>query len=433
MNNSDTLFELNRTIASINANSIPSQNKNAYLLFWLSFSSFLIICYPYFTAEIHFDEAWRLSFFSIYLTIFLFLRNRSFLNKIDFPFVLFILWWLLSIFCGFCMQRSFESVRWYILLSGTGILIMIMLSKLSYMELQYIIKTFFWGCAIVGIVNLATGANRAIEKALIEFNLNQIAFLNSFGIFLFPLVIRQEKKKIMKTMDLFALIVMATSIIQTASKKAFLIDITFYILLWASIHSLRNISLRKLILAILAVFLFWCVYHFFWEDSIMVERLQALYENYDADADLEHKYEGRGRFYVLGWKMFLNNPWGYGFDSYIEFSGDRLRAHSDYISVLVDSGFLGFMLYWGAYLYILLHLFAKAWKSPEKQDIETEVFFFGIFSMCLFALGRWNFQSLEAYLFLGLSWGMYKCKSSPKTEDKSLIDNPPSPQTISVS
>lgn len=319
------------------------------------------------------------------------------------------------------MQRSFESTKWDLFFSITGLFIVLIISQLSYAELQCVIKAFFWGCAIAGMTALLTRTIRATEKDLLEYNVNQVAFLCSFGVYLFPLVIRKEKKIILKALEIFALIIMAISIVQSASKKAFFIDLLFLAMLWLSIHSFHNLSSRKIIFAILAALLFFATYHIFLKDSIMFDRIQALYENYDANADLAEKYEGRGRFYVYGWEMFSNNPWGYGFNSYTEYSGDFLQAHSDYICVLVDSGFFGFLCYWGAYLYIILHLFMKAWKSRERQDVEIEVFLFGVICICLFALGRWNYQSLETYLFLGLSWGMVKCKSYEYTNSNSSI------------
>ncbi|MBQ8426734.1 MAG: O-antigen ligase family protein [Clostridia bacterium] len=211
----------------------------------------------------------------------------------------------------------------------------------------------------LGDVQLGTG--------LIEgWNGNGIGFMTAQGALIAWYLFGTTNYKIEKVFLCVCVIALSVLTMYTGSRTAFLMLIAqfvLYVCLGNPSKMLRNFLIAVLIVS-LALYLVMNVDSFY---KVLGHRLEGLFSLFKGDGEIDSSANIRDVFIQNGKEWFLDKPiLGFGLNAYktlnVIATGRYTYAHNNFIELAVDLGLVGLILYYGAYLYLIVKLF-KSFKN----------------------------------------------------------------------
>lgn len=205
---------------------------------------------------------------------------------------------------------------------------------------------------------------------------NDIGSIMAFGCFAVLFAFGTgEKIRLYKTLLKFAYIIAALTVISVAgSRKSILAVIILFILLFLFCGKdyFKKLTWLKFfgILAVLAV-AFYFVYIYLlpdFEETNLFVRIAGRRADVAAESD-----EGRVNLYLRALKRFGDNFFfGVGFNNFDYLEG--IYTHSTYAEPLACSGIIGFLLYLGPYIHILVNQIRLSFSKKLIPDSNGRVY-----------------------------------------------------------
>lgn len=204
---------------------------------------------------------------------------------------------------------------------------------------------------------------------------------NVFGTFFIPAIIILSddiiRKTILKTHTALYIILMASlslGVIFSFSRAAWInLLVSMLVYFTINIKEFRQTKKIRIIVAILIVF------------ALLICLLLSPLMSASGIADFL-KYRAKpqdydtSRFRVQqgGIELSMQNPFGYGPGQFekviVRITKSKLSAHSLYIRILAENGFLGFLLFFAGLGYILIQLFFLHYKTTGSNDKKADSF-----------------------------------------------------------
>lgn len=155
----------------------------------------------------------------------------------------------------------------------------------------------------------------------------------------------------------------------SGSKSVLILIVSFTTLLIIARSKGKRIVLYSIASVFLILGLFWAIMNVPALYDILGRRVELMITGLTG-GDGGYSMDTRNMMIVNGISWFLERPWlGYGFNGYStlygQLTGWEVYSHSNIIEMLVNSGIIGFMLYYSLTFYILI----KLWKPAlERKD-----------------------------------------------------------------
>ena len=253
-----------------------------------------------------------------------------------------------------------------------GLSITIFLSyegALSYIKCSYIVVALFVGIRLILSFEQENWWSRLGESFNMNGNLVALSFLIPFC---FSVNDFLEKKQ--RIFSALAILVFSYVIMLTGSKKAIFAAVLFVFLF--SIIKAGKITKRMraiIIVGILAVILYNLVMKVEILYNVLGHRIKSMIRTFTSeDITSSNSSTGlRGGMIVFGLKEFLRSPvWGQGLNAFRVLYGDETEfytyAHNNYVEVLVNTGIIGFCMY-----YSLIGRTVRYFVKLKKQAKEN--------------------------------------------------------------
>ncbi len=206
-------------------------------------------------------------------------------------------------------------------------------------------------------------------------------------------------------------------LLQTGSRKAILgvfIVVTLFMYLKFREHIKRNVFVALLMLVIGVGAVTGGLYYL--KDTSHFYRIQRVIDAFESNdmSSAGESEKGRLELYVKGLEVAMDNPViGVGLDNFRRVdSGNAFGSdigtysHSNYIEVLVSTGFVGFMVYYSIYGLILFRIYRLSKRNLFNADTSLLIMVGAIFSMYIlydFAMVSYYEKISWVYIALILS------------------------------
>lgn len=236
---------------------------------------------------------------------------------------------------------------------------------------------------------------------------------NSDGMLLFAgmfclLMLLNRKKLMHVAVGLIIVSVYMYVIIQTGSRKSFLISL-FYLFCWL-IFSFRSIftglkPFQKIILFIMSCTIIYLsvsiIVPLFFESSLYTRLLTR--------GMLISDEQARSAMYQEAWQMFLAKPlFGVGFKQYEVLSSFRTYSHSTYAEIIATTGIIGTVIYFFPYFLISINLIRILKDGTGTQSSSTVQYLLFMASMLILATGVIHFYSIQDNIMFALMISFYE-------------------------
>ena len=362
---------------------------------------------------------------TLFLTVIKTVMNRSTIS-VDLPNVfmaLFIAYDLLSSF--WVVSQSGVDERISTLFNLVLLYLVIRLNISSMKELRVILNAIIVGTIIMCIYTVYYyGPVYIIQQISVGGRIGQeINQVNGMGMYCAILIaimfymVLYEKKWLYLALAPLALFVL----LGTGSRKGFMLAFVgvFVILFFKS-------GSKKLLVvfgAMMTLGVFVYLIYEFAESNYFFYRLSQALALLDSNEVTENSISVRNEMINFGMDLFRQNPIkGYGLMQYEYLYGLKYGltrpAHNTYIQVLVSFGSIGFVLYYGIYLY-----FIKNTILFLKKNIRYVVLIASIIVVMLFNdIGANMINHKYGYIFMGLLASYISVAKS--LDDRGLTDDP---------
>jgi len=227
-----------------------------------------------------------------------------------------------------------------------------------------------------------------------------IAFVGSFRLVLFS-----PNSKVLSQFWVVLTVVLLVALILTGSRKAVLGAI--FIVFWAIIFVFRvRISASSVVGGSICVGLISGLFFtnvisdaFLWDRFSETESIEAL---------IIREQERLSHYWQLIDVVLTRPIAGVGLGGWEHISLIGKSSHSEYVSILGETGILGGLLYFSLLVFPAVRLISDYFRPmlraerglPSKQ--REKMFFLGILlALCLMAFGRWNYTTPIHFLLLG--------------------------------
>lgn len=193
-------------------------------------------------------------------------------------------------------------------------------------------------------MELKYASNSRIGAEIAGGNVNVVAMNMCFAFASCLYLAKDSLKKSKKVFWYLALVFITITSFFTGTRKILLVFAAMFLL------ANRNIKIRYKIMGLIAAIAAYLVlmnvdtFYFLLGHKIDFFRSDA-YNMYDYSDQIRHD------LLIQSWKMFIDRPWGSGFGCVQAALG--LYAHNNYLEVLASLGLIGFILYYGVYVWEL--------------------------------------------------------------------------------
>ena len=362
---------------------------------------------------------------TLFLTVVKTVMNRNTIS-IDLPNIfmaLFIAYALLSSF--WVVSQSGVDERISTLFNLVLLYMVIRLNISSMKDLRVILNAIVVGTLIMCVYTVYYyGAGYIIQQISVGGRIGQeINQVNGMGMYCAILIaimfymVLYEKKWLYLALAPLALFVL----LGTGSRKGFMLAFVgvFVILFFKS-------GSKKLLVifgAIMTLGIFVYLIYEFAESNYFFYRLSQALALIDSNEVSENSISVRNQMISFGMDLFRQNPIkGYGLMQYeylygLTYGAAR-PAHNTYIQVLVSFGSIGFVLYYGIYLYVI-----KNTVIFLKKNMRYVVLIASIVVVMLFNdIGANMINHKYGYIFMGLLASYVSVAKS--LDDRGLTDDP---------
>jgi O-antigen ligase len=145
--------------------------------------------------------------------------------------------------------------------------------------------------------------------------------------------------------------------------------------------------------------------------------VNSFYETVEAREELnpERMFDGRARYYLDGWDLFLNNKInGIGLTNFMYYDIRSRALHTEYMAQLAEGGLIGTLLFLLFYSYIIISLFKIRKNKSLKKS--AEAYLLSMIIMLILFTGVWIYRNPMMWVLIGLSIRfIFENKSSLKT------------------
>lgn len=234
-----------------------------------------------------------------------------------------------------------------------------------------VISTIILAVYIVSVVGLENISSERLNVDVINsnrFGIN-LAYASGFCLYLTD---KEDKRYLLLLIPFFLLIIIS------GSKSGILLFAIIIGVYYVASQKISFITILKslVIISIVLFAIIWILKNVSWAYEILGERLfdffNVLFNN--ATSVTGRSTTVREDMIGIGWNYFKKSPlWGYGLDNfkyiYGSLRGEITYAHNTYIEVLVDTGIIGFILYFYPRLHVGLKIIRKKEIFKEKEII----------------------------------------------------------------
>ena len=249
----------------------------------------------------------------------------------------------------------------------------------------FIVATFLSN----SIVNmeLKYAYNSRIGAEIAGGNVNIVAMNMCFAFGSCIYLAKESSKKITKLLWYVALIFVTISSFFTGTRKVLLVFAVMFLL------ANRNIKIRYKIMVLIAAIAAYLVlmnvdtFYFLLGHKIDFFRSNA-YKMYNHSDQIRHD------LLIQSWKMFIDRPWGSGFGCVQAALG--LYAHNNYMEVLASLGLVGFILYYGVYVWELYKSYLY------RRDNSCQFCFYTLVGIMILEIGQITCYYPMIYVFVPL-------------------------------
>jgi len=342
-----------------------------------------------------------------------FLLGRIHIVKPNAVYLVFIVWVLIGTVGGYntlSLETLFGKL-WTIL---QLILVSFFLYSLALQmkSIKWLEWSFLLGVVVTSLWLLVTtgwqfGSDRVAGT---QGNANTLAFVLLLSCVISLDLLRQYQNVIVKSALLVNIVSALPILVATGSRKGLLGFFFLVGIWWVFSGTLQKKGKRLLsmiyvgvMLAVISVFTLQLL-----EKSHHLGRFRNLerYVKGEALVVQEKSLSGRASLYKQGFGLALKNPiFGVGLDQF-RFYDNKLNltnyentySHSNVIEVLADTGFLGFTIYYSAYLLMGLRLYS-VWRRRRFGEASRYVLFcmaigtillvYELFSVTYYSKGHW--------------------------------------------
>lgn len=338
------------------------------------------------------------------LLIFYYIEDHRILVKLPHEYILWILFFAYAFISGIFVSAD-KSIFFVSLMSCfqyllVGYCVFLIVDKDK--KLDFFVHSIIFVSVIAAITTILFPVEVPLDPGRFTMGLTNNA--NSLGISMtmgvFCALYQMNLKSLMRTLLLFiAIALMFYTIILSGSRKsllslAILIVVWLLFVFWKFIKPLspkRKFASISLIIILISVSIFILTPLF--DHSVLFSRLAELFQSGVADS--------RVRMYEKAIILFQQNPViGIGFDQFSVVSGFNKYSHSTYAEALSCTGIIGAILYFTAYLTILIKLILKLKKGQENQYAFLWIAAFFIF--VFLGTGMIHFYELDSNIIFGM-------------------------------
>jgi O-antigen ligase len=373
--------------------------KNSGLLWWSSFGILMI-------------------FFALHIR-----TNKFTFNTITKKYMLwsiiFICFNILSMLWAINIGYSIEVIKklivrsvalWFISAISTEknnfFMVMKMFVMASIINSLYIL----WKIDLTTLGNVRIGVGSLGQG----WNANTIGLTMAFSTFvLFFLYIHQQNAK-KRWLYLCIFIFLGAIILFTGSRKALLILI-FAPLFFLYMNSENKIK-AGLIILFSGIILLYLVMNVPIFHSIIGARIESLLSYFTGEGQSDGSTRERMRLIKLGFLWLKEKPiLGYGANNFIKLFGDTtgryIYSHNNFIELLVNTGIIGFGIYYSMYIAIIKNTF-------RKKDLYSIFAFVTIITLLISETGLVSYYGIHAQLLICLSFSAISIAKQEELENE---------------
>jgi len=225
-----------------------------------------------------------------------------------------------------------------------------------------------------------------------------------FGVISSFYFLYNSQNKYHRTISVASIFAFNIIIVLSASRKIFVGELFFILIsFWMIMRRRTNINVKSLIATVFGLSAIFVSVYFIYNDTFLGERLNIAFEGEQQAVYLDERLTGRGIYYVEAIEMFGRNPIrGIGLNNFRNhFFLNEDPSHSEYISIIVETGLIGAILYFGAYFLVLRRLRWLKRRAVDEEIRNKAVFFIvAIITILLIGIGKWNYDSYATYIFV---------------------------------
>jgi O-antigen ligase len=204
-----------------------------------------------------------------------------------------------------------------------------------------------------------------------------------------------------RVVALFVACALLVGIVVTGSRKAFLGAIAMAVFVYTLFRNRRGLAVRSIVVMFAGLALLYGVFNVVLESTFLGERLRET-RSLDQLATVEH--ERLGNYYQLVSAMTEQPFTGVGLGHWQRISWTGKTSHSEYVSVLGETGLVGGILYFGLYAVLVRRLtiaFIKRESGGDIRNSTVPLLLAALVVLLLLAFGRWNFTNSFHYAVVG--------------------------------
>ena len=261
-------------------------------------------------------------------------------------------------------------------------------------------KTFVLAVAAYLVLTLLFDERNLDNRLGLVLNANEIAYVALLGMLATGFLTTRASQRLFPLTAAVALLFSAI----TASKKAALSALAYIgvRLLAKELGTVRQqlVALAKVGAVVLVAV--WGLLNIF-DHTVLAQRVQRTIEREQQISQVEKLFEGRARFYVRGWKLFVRHPvTGVGLRNYQRLANDFHVAHSEYVVQFAECGLIGFLLF-AAFHWVLLRRLVRLGAAPSPPDDDRARQLLCAYGcILLMMLGRWTYDHMPTAAFFAL-------------------------------
>ena len=236
-------------------------------------------------------------------------------------------------------------------------------------------------------MELKYASNSRIGAEIAGGNVNVVAMNMCFAFASCMHLAKDSLKKSKKVFWYLALVFITISSFFTGTRKVLLVFAVMFLL------ANRNIKIRYKIMVLIAAIAAYLVlmnvdtFYFLLGHKIDFFRSDA-YKMYDYSDQI------RRDLLIQSWKMFTDRPWGSGFGCVQAALG--VYAHNNYMEVLASLGLIGFILYYGVYVWELCKSYLY------RRDSSCQFCFYTLVGIMILEIGQITCYYPMIYVFVPL-------------------------------
>ena len=233
-------------------------------------------------------------------------------------------------------------------------------------------------------------------------NENAIGLFFSTGILSSLVLFIKSKKIIVKTLMVACILVLGCMMLLTGSRKSLAFAIVGIILIVCLGYRKANLGKKFgaiviLIMALVGIYVSITTLPIF---STINERLDLLFEGFFGGNSSYETDAVRKNMIAQGLEAFYQNPL-FGHGSGYSYALFGTYSHNNFVELLMNYGLVGFCLYYGFHLVLIIKLF----KQAMKNDLYAVFFFTYVCMQLVLGIGWVNYYTRPTQVITALAFG----------------------------